>query len=51
MILGLALGSYVRVVIQMKGKSTIGIEVPRNPSEIIYLDDVLRSESYKNSRA
>jgi S-DNA-T family DNA segregation ATPase FtsK/SpoIIIE len=48
--IGLALGSYVRVVIQMKGKSTIGIEVPRNPREIIYLDEVLRSESYKNSR-
>jgi S-DNA-T family DNA segregation ATPase FtsK/SpoIIIE len=48
--LGLALGSYIRIVVQMKGKSTIGVEVPRNPREIIYLDDVLKTDSYINTK-
>lgn len=33
----------------MKGKTTIGIEVPRNPRDLIYLDEVLRSPTFKNS--
>lgn len=43
------MGAPIRMVYPMKGKSTIGIEVPRNPREVIYLDEVLRTEEYKNS--
>ncbi len=40
--LSLALmGAPIRIVYPMKGKSTIGIEVPRNPRDVIYLDEVL----------
>jgi S-DNA-T family DNA segregation ATPase FtsK/SpoIIIE len=42
--LSLALmGAPIRIVYPMKGKSTIGIEVPRSPRDVIYLDEVLRS--------
>lgn len=48
--LSLALkGTPVRIVYPMKGKSTIGIEVPRNPRDLIYLDEVLRSEAFQSS--
>lgn len=48
--LGLALnGIPLRIVSQMVGKSTLGIEVPRNPREIIYLDEVLKSKAYQQS--
>lgn len=48
--LSLALmGAPIRMVYPMKGKSTIGIEVPRNPRDLIYLDEVLKSESFRNS--
>jgi S-DNA-T family DNA segregation ATPase FtsK/SpoIIIE len=48
--LSLALwGVPIRMVYPMKGKTTIGIEVPRTPREVIYLDDVLKSESYLSS--
>jgi S-DNA-T family DNA segregation ATPase FtsK/SpoIIIE len=48
--LSLALmGSPIRMVYPMKGKSTIGIEVPRNPRDVIYLDEVLRSPNFNNS--
>jgi S-DNA-T family DNA segregation ATPase FtsK/SpoIIIE len=48
--LSLALkGVPIRMVYPMKGKTTIGIEVPRNPRELIYLDEVLRSEVFRNS--
>jgi S-DNA-T family DNA segregation ATPase FtsK/SpoIIIE len=47
--LSLALmGSPIRMVYPMKGKSTIGIEVPRNPRDVIYLDEVLKSPSFNN---
>jgi S-DNA-T family DNA segregation ATPase FtsK/SpoIIIE len=47
--LSLALmGAPIRMVYPMKGKSTIGIEVPRNPRDVIYLDEVLRSPIFNN---
>jgi S-DNA-T family DNA segregation ATPase FtsK/SpoIIIE len=33
----------------MRGKSTIGIEVPRNPREFILLDEVLQSNDFDDS--
>jgi S-DNA-T family DNA segregation ATPase FtsK/SpoIIIE len=48
--LSLALmGAPIRIVYPMKGKSTIGIEVPRNPRDYIYLDEVLRSPHFNNT--
>lgn len=48
--LSLALmGAPIRMVYPMKGKSTIGIEVPRNPRDVIYLDEVLRAPNFNNS--
>ncbi len=47
--LSLALsGAPLRIVYPMKGKTTVGIEVPRSPREIIYLDDVLNTKEFKN---
>jgi DNA segregation ATPase FtsK/SpoIIIE, S-DNA-T family len=49
--LGLALnGVPVRMVYPMRGRSTIGIEVPRNPREYILLDEVLRSPEFTNTQ-
>lgn len=49
--LSLALsGAPIRMVYPMKGKTTIGVEVPRNPREIILLDEVLRSQEFLKSR-
>ena len=49
--IGLALnGAPIRIVYPMKGRSTIGIEVPRNPRDIIFLDEVLRSQHFNSSR-
>lgn len=48
--LSLALkGIPIRIVYPMKGKSTIGIEVPRNPRELIFLDEVLQSATFRDS--
>ncbi|HXH30037.1 MAG TPA: DNA translocase FtsK [Bacteriovoracaceae bacterium] len=48
--LSLALmGAPIRMVYPMKGKSTIGLEVPRNPRDLIYLDEVLKSQTFKNT--
>lgn len=48
--LSLALmGAPIRMVYPMKGKSTIGIEVPRNPRDLIYLDEVLKSDVFLSS--
>ncbi len=48
--LSLALmGAPIRMVYPMKGKSTIGIEVPRNPRDVIYLDEVLKSPHFNNT--
>lgn len=50
--LSLALyGAPIRIVYPMKGRTTIGIEVPRNPREIIYLDDVLASQEFTNNHS
>lgn len=48
--IGLALnGAPIRIVYPMRGKSTIGIEVPRNPRDFIFLDEVLQSEPFNDS--
>ncbi len=43
------LGAPIRIVYPMVGRATVGIEVPRNPREIIYLDEVLSSSEFKKS--
>ncbi len=49
--LSLALyGVPIRVVPSMMGRDTVGIEVPRNPREIIYLDEVLSSDDFQKSK-
>ncbi|MBT3235139.1 MAG: DUF87 domain-containing protein [Bdellovibrionales bacterium] len=49
--LSLALyGAPIRMVYPMHGRTTLGIEVPRNPREVIYLDEVLSSEQYGSSQ-
>ena len=42
-------GAPIRIVYPMKGRTTIGIEVPRNPREIIYLDEVLAAKEFKEA--
>ncbi len=50
--LGLALmGAPIRIVYPMKGKTTVGIEVPRNPRETIFLDEIFRSKEFRDSTA
>lgn len=44
------LGAPIRIVYPMVGKQTVGIEVPRNPREIIYLDEVLNTQEFKDSK-
>ena len=49
--LSLALyGAPIRVVYPMKGRTTIGIEVPRNPREIIYLDEIVSSTEFQKTQ-
>jgi len=43
------LGAPIRIVYPMVGRTTVGIEVPRNPREIIYLDEVLSTKEFKNT--
>ncbi len=33
----------------MRGRTTVGIEVPRNPRETIFLDEILNSDTFKKS--
>lgn len=48
--IGLALnGAPIRIVYPMRGKPTMGIEVPRNPREFIFLDEVLHSDAFNDS--
>lgn len=39
-------GIPIRIVYPMRGKTTVGIEVPRNPREVVYLDEVLNSQAF-----
>ena len=49
--IGLALnGAPIRIVYPMRGKSTIGIEVPRSPRDFIFLDEVLHSNPFNDSK-
>lgn len=49
--LGLALyGAPIRIVYPMKGRKTVGIEVPRDPREVIYLDEVLKAREFSSSK-
>jgi S-DNA-T family DNA segregation ATPase FtsK/SpoIIIE len=41
----------VRVVENIPGKSVIGIEIPNEHREIVYLSEILRSEVYDKSRS
>jgi DNA segregation ATPase FtsK/SpoIIIE, S-DNA-T family len=42
-------GAPIRIVYPMKQRTTAGIEVPRNPREVIYLHEVLQSAEFSNS--
>lgn len=45
--LSLALsGSPIRMVYPMKGRTTVGIEVPRNPRDFIFLDEIISSKDF-----
>lgn len=49
--IGLVLnGAPIRIVYPMRGRPTIGIEVPRNPRDFIYLDEVLQSDAFNDSK-
>jgi S-DNA-T family DNA segregation ATPase FtsK/SpoIIIE len=48
--LSLALsGSPIRMVYPMKGRTTVGIEVPRNPRDFIFLDEIISSKDFMNT--
>lgn len=40
----------IRIVAPIPGKDAIGIEIPNNKREMVYLKEVLSTPSYKNSR-
>ncbi|MCO4792476.1 MAG: hypothetical protein KC493_02095 [Bacteriovoracaceae bacterium] len=42
-------GAPIRIVYPLIGRTTMGIEVPRSPREVIFLDEVLSSSEYKSS--
>lgn len=42
-------GTPIRLVYPLKGKTTVGIEVPRSKREFIYLDEILNSENFNSS--
>jgi len=45
--LSLALsGSPIRMVYPLKGRTTVGIEVPRNPRDFIFLDEIVHSKDF-----
>ena len=49
--LSLALkGAPIRIVYPMKGKSTIGIEVPRNPRKLIFLDEIISQKIFRDNK-
>ncbi|MBC7429928.1 MAG: hypothetical protein H7336_15040, partial [Bacteriovorax sp.] len=48
--LSLALsGAPIRMVYPMKGRTTVGIEVPRNPREFIFLDEIMNSKDFRET--
>lgn len=48
--LSLALsGSPIRMVYPMKGRTTVGIEVPRNPRDFIFLDEIITAKDFSNT--
>ena len=50
--LSLALyGAPIRIVYPMIGRTTVGIEVPRKPRDVIFLDEVLNSAEFEKSKA
>jgi S-DNA-T family DNA segregation ATPase FtsK/SpoIIIE len=46
---GALYGAPIRIVYPMKGRTTVGIEVPRNPREIIYLHEVLNTKHFQKN--
>ncbi len=46
---GALYGAPIRIVYPMKGRTSVGIEVPRSPRDLIYLDEVLASEDFQKS--
>lgn len=44
------LGASIRIVYPMIGRHTVGIEVPRNPREVIYLDEVLNTKEFGETK-
>lgn len=49
--LSLALsGAPIRIIYPMEGKTTVGIEVPRDPRDVIYLDECLESKEFNDPR-
>lgn len=42
-------GAPIRIVYPLIGRTTMGIEVPRSPREVIFLDEVLGSGEFKSS--
>ena len=42
-------GAPIRIVYPLIGRTTMGIEVPRSPREVIFLDEVLGSSEFKSS--
>ena len=45
------MGVPIRIVYPLVGRETLGIEVPRNPRELIHLGEVLRSQEYRDSHS
>ena len=44
------MGVPIRIVYPMVGRETVGIEVPRDPREVIHLGEILGSREYRDSR-
>ncbi len=42
-------GSPIRMVYPMKGRTTVGIEVPRNPREFIFLDEIISAKNFTHT--
>jgi len=40
----------IRIVAPIPGKAAIGIEIPNNQREVVYLKEILSSPAYKNSK-